>query len=689
MSTALTTRRWRGRAIAGRAIIAISVVIGVAAGWMALSAALAVRGIATGFDFLWRPASFQISEALFAVTPSDPIFITLAAGLANTLLVVLVASPLALVIGIVVGLLRASPSARVVRFAGIYVQPLRNTPIILQLFLWYGLLIRYLPAPRDAVELLPGFFLSSRGLAIPAVFLHAPFLDWPVLRGFNFIGGWTLSPELLALIGGLALFHGASLAEVVRAGIRAVPIGQGEAARALGLGQLKSLWLIVLPQARRLAVPAAASQLLILAKNSTLAVAIGYPDFVSVTNTVINQTGRAIEGTAIVLGVFLVLNLSLSTLVERYNEFWTGRGMAASADSGRATTKSQHFTWIDAVLPATVLGVAWPLLRWGIIEAVWTGTPADCRAAHGACWALLAEKGRLMMFGVYPAYEITRPVVATAIFLGLMLWSLLDAGRHWRLIAVGWGIGTLAATVIMGGGIFGLRIVSPLDWGGLPLTIGLAVLSFTLAWPLGMLLALARTSDRPRLRNIAVAVIEMLRSLPLVSLLFAVAVILPLVVPGEAPGGKLARCLLALTLLMAAYLAEVFRGGIQAIPKGELDAARALGLGYWRTQQLVIWPQVFRLCSAPLVNTFIGGFKDTSLVLVIGLLDVFAATKAALADPEWRLFSTEAYLVLGAIYFTACYAMSRYAARLERESISDAASSRSASFADDGRLRSD
>lgn len=118
---------------------------------------------------------------------------------------------------------------------------------------------------------------------------------------------------------------------------------------------------------------------------------------------------------------------------------------------------------------------------------------------------------------------------------------------------------------------------------------------------------------------------------------------------------------------MAAYLAEVFRGGIQAIPTGELDAARALGLGYWRTQQLVIWPQVFRLCSAPLVNTFIGGFKDTSLVLVIGLLDVFAATKAALADPEWRLFSTEAYLALGAIYFTACYAMSRYAAHLERE----------------------
>ncbi|MDH2344052.1 ABC transporter permease subunit [Bradyrhizobium sp. SSUT77] len=682
----LTTRGWRGRGIVGRAVVAVSVVIGVAAGWMVLSAALAVRGIATGFDFLWRPASFQISEALFAVVPSDPIVIILAAGLMNTLLVVLVASPLALAIGIVVGLLRASPSERIVRLAGIYVQPLRNTPVILQLFLWYGLLIRYLPAPRDAVELLPGVFLSSRGLAIPAVSLHAPFLDWPVLRGFNFVGGWTLSPELLALIGGLALFHGASLAEVVRAGIRAVPIGQGEAARALGLGRLKSLWLVVLPQARRLAVPAAASQLLILAKNSTLAVAIGYPDFVSVTNTVINQTGRAIEGTAIILGVFLVLNVSLGALVDRYNEFWAGRGMAASADSGRAMTRSQHFTWLDAVLLATVLAVTWPLLRWGLIEAVWTGTPADCRAAHGACWALLVEKGRLMMFGAYPANEIARPVVATVIFLGLMLWSLLDTGRHWRLTAAGWGIGTLAAIAIMGGGVFGLRIVSPLDWGGVPLTIGLAVLSFTLALPLGMLLALARTSDRPGLRKVAVAAIEMLRSLPLVSLLFAVAVILPLLVPGEAPGGKLARCLLALTLLMAAYLAEVFRGGIQAIPTGELDAARALGLGYWRTQQLVIWPQVFRLCSAPLVNTFIGGFKDTSLVLVIGLLDVFAATKAALADPEWRLFSTEAYLVLAAIYFTACYAMSRYAAHLERASGSRAAGKRSKSFADDGRL---
>jgi len=676
MSTTAATSGRHRKGVASRAIVFISIVLGLAAGWVALSAALAVRGIATGFDFLWRPAGFQISEALFAVTPSDPIVVTLAAGLANTLLVVLVASPLALIIGIVVGLLRASTSGRIVWLAGIYVQPLRNTPVILQLFLWYGLLIRNLPAPREAVELLPRVFLSSRGLAIPAVSFHAPFLDWPALHGFNFVGGWTLTPELLALIGGLALFHGASLAEIVRAGVHAVPIGQGEAARALGLGRLKSLGLVVLPQARRLAVPAVASQLLILAKNSTLAVAIGYPDFVSVTNTVINQTGRAIEGTAIVLSVFLALNLSLGAVVERYNAFWAGRGMAASADSGRATTKAQRFTWFDAVLLAMALAASWPLLRWGIFEAIWTGTAADCRAAHGACWALLAEKGRLMMFGAYPANEIARPAAATMIFLGLMLWSLVDTGRHWRLIIAGWGIGTVAAIAIMGGGVFGLRIVSPLDWGGVPLTIGLAVLSFAFAVPLGIPLALARTSDRSSLRHVAVALIELLRSLPLVSLLFAVAVILPLFLPGEAPGGKLARCLLALALLMAAYLAEVFRGGIQAIPTGELDAARALGLGYWRTQQLVIWPQVFRLCSAPLVNTFIWGFKDTSLVLVIGLLDVFAATKAALADPEWRLFSTEAYLVLAATYFTACYAMSRYAARLERGSKSRAASRR-------------
>lgn len=154
MSTTLTTRGRRRTSVARRAIVAISIFLLVAAGWFVLSAALAVLGIATGFDFLLRPAGFQISEALFAVAPSDPIFITLAAGLANTILVVLVASPLALIIGIVVGMLRASPSERVVRLAGIYVQPLRNTPVILQLFLWYGLLIRYLPAPREAAELL-------------------------------------------------------------------------------------------------------------------------------------------------------------------------------------------------------------------------------------------------------------------------------------------------------------------------------------------------------------------------------------------------------------------------------------------------------------------------------------------------------------------------------------------------------
>lgn len=651
---------------AGSLALVVLLLLGGAAGWTVLSAALAARGIATGFDFLWRPAGFQISEALFAVTASDPVVVTLLAGLANTLLVVLVASPLALIVGIVVGLLRAGPNARVVLWAGIYVQPLRNTPVILQLFLWYGLLVRYLPGPRDAVELLPGVFLSSRGLALPALLAHTPFIDWPVLRGFNFVGGWTLSPELLALIGGLALFHGASLAEIVRAGIQSVPIGQLEAARALGLGRLKSLWLVVLPQAKRLAVPAAASQLLILAKNSTLAVAIGYPDLVSLTNTVMNQTGRAIEGTMIVLGVFLLLNLSLGALVERYNAVWARRGMIASAEGGRATLKAQPLTWLDAVPPALATIMAWPLLRWSIVDAVWTGTSADCRAAHGACWALMAEKGRLMMFGTYPPGEVIRPVVASLIFSGLLLWSLLDTSRPWRRVAAGWAIGTAAVITLMRGGVFGLGIVSPLDWGALPLTIGLAVLSFALALPLGVLLALARTSNRPILRGIAVSTIEMLRSLPLVSLLFAVAVILPLLLPGDAAGGKLARCLLALAFLMAAYLAEVFRGGIQAIPEGELDAARALGLGYWQIQRLIVWPQVFRLCSAPLVNTFIGGFKDTSLVLVVGLLDLFAATRAALADPEWRLFSTEAYLVLAAIYFTVCYAMSRYALRLER-----------------------
>lgn len=665
--------------LATRFAIGVLIVLGAAVGWTALSAVMTARGIATGFDFVMRPAGFQISEALFAVSPADPIFATLAAGLANTVLVVVIASPLALIIGILVGWLRAASGERIVRLAGIYVQPLRNTPVILQLFLWYGLMIRYLPAPREAMELLPGFFLSNRGLAVPAVLSSAPFLDWPVLRGFNFVGGWTLTPELLALIGGLALFHGASLAEIVCAGIHAVPRGQDEGARALGLGRLTSLWLVVLPQARRLAVPAAASQLLILAKNSTLAVAIGYPDFVSVINTVINQTGRAIEGTAIILGVFLALNLSLGALVERYNRVSASRGMAASADGGRAMTRKSRVSWLDALLLATVIAFIWPLLRWGTTEAVWFGTPADCLAARGACWALLGEKGRLMMFGTYPAKEVARPIIVTLIFSGLILWSLIDFGRRWRLIAIGWGVGIVAGIAIMAGGIFGLSIVSPLDWGGVPLTIGMAVLSFALALPLAILLALARTSYLQFFRSVATAVIETLRSLPLVSLLFAVAVILPLFVPGGAPSGKLARCLLALTLLMSVYLAEVFRGGIQAIPEGELDAARAIGLGYWQTQRLVIWPQVFRLCSAPLVNTFIGGFKDTSLVLVIGLLDVFAATKAALADPDWRMFSTEAYLALAAFYFIACYAMSRYAVGLERGAASIVAGGRTTS----------
>jgi len=338
---------------------------------------LARRNIATGFGFLGREAGFGVSESVIPYSPADTYFTVLIVGLLNTLKVSIIGIVLATLIGTLFGIARLSRNWLVARFATIYVESLRNIPVLLQLFFWYSLITGALPGPRQAFNPLPGVFLSARGLKLPepvwqtthlwmglaflagiaatwvlgrwarlrrertgqlfpslqagaALIVGLPVIAWllgdaptelsvPELRGFNFAGGLTVTPEFTALLIGLVLYTGTFIAEIVRGGILAVAHGQTEAGLALGLSRGQVLRLIVLPQALRVIIPPLTSQYLNLTKNSSLAVAIGFPDLVSTANTAINQTGQAVEGIAVIMAVYLTVSLSIAGFMNWYN----------------------------------------------------------------------------------------------------------------------------------------------------------------------------------------------------------------------------------------------------------------------------------------------------------------------------------------------------------------------------------
>jgi general L-amino acid transport system permease protein len=288
----------------------------LALAWLVHNAAanLDNRRIASGFSFLGREAGFQISESPFLrYSASDTYLEALFVGLANTLRVSLIGILAATLLGATVGVFRLSKNFLLRTLAAAYVEFIRNSPLLVQLFFWYALITEGLPAPREALQPLPGVFLTNRGVYFPLPG------NVPVLEGFNFAGGIVVTPEFAALLVGLSIYTAAFIAEIVRAGVLAVSRGQWEAAFAIGLTRAQALRRVVMPQALRVIIPPAASQYLNIAKNSSLAVAIGYPDLVSVANTAINQTGQAIEGVAIIMAVYLTISLSISAFMNWYN----------------------------------------------------------------------------------------------------------------------------------------------------------------------------------------------------------------------------------------------------------------------------------------------------------------------------------------------------------------------------------
>jgi len=319
---------------------------------------------------------------------------------------------------------------------------------------------------------------------------------------------------------------------------------------------------------------------------------------------------------------------------------------------------------LTVALTLLVLLAAIPFVQWAVVNAVWQPDAPACRAAHGACWGFIVEKHRFILFGTYPYDEQWRPATATLLLIGLWVFSAFRANWKPRLALV-WIAGLAIIGVLMWGGVLGMRYVENERWGGLILTLLLTTFGLAIAFPLSILFALGRRSGMPVIRALCVGYIELVRGVPLISLLFMASVMLPLFLPGGWTLDKLLRAQIAMILFATAYLAEVVRGGLQAIPRHQYESSAALGLGYSSQMAFVILPQALRIAVPPLVNTFIGFFKDTSLVLIIGLFDLLSTVKVSLTDPKWTGFGVEAYLFAALVYFAFCFAMSRYSRRFE------------------------
>ena len=331
--------------------------------------------------------------------------------------------------------------------------------------------------------------------------------------------------------------------------------------------------------------------------------------------------------------------------------------------------------WLSTAvtLALAYLVIRWTIgfIEWGVINAIWSVPNNQTQACRdlqgtGACWAVITEKHRFMLFGTYPYEEHWRPALVCLLFIGLYIVSAMRRFWRWEL-ALLWVAVLTVIGVLMWGGVLGLTYVPQERWGGLPITLILATFGLAFAFPLAILVALGRRSSLPAIKVLCVLYVELIRGVPLISLLFMASVMFPLFLPEGMNIDKLLRAQIAIILFAGAYLAEVVRGGLQALPKGQYEAADALGLSYWQKTGFIILPQALRLVIPPLVNTFIGFFKDTSLVLIIGIFDLLTAGKTAIIEPAWQGFGVEVYVTIGAIYFVFCFAMSKYSQGLEAE----------------------
>jgi general L-amino acid transport system permease protein len=327
-------------------------------------------------------------------------------------------------------------------------------------------------------------------------------------------------------------------------------------------------------------------------------------------------------------------------------------------------------SWFNSLLTLAILFAFYkvipPLVRWAFIDSLWTSTGPECQAADGACWSIIPANIRFILFGFYPYDEQWRPAVAIVLLVSLLIYS--QYRRNWKksLFYI-WLLGLVIMGMLMKGGLLGLTPVETSQWGGLPLTLLLSVFGLTAAYPLGIVLALGRQSRLPAIRSLCVVYIELIRGVPRISLLFMSSVVFPLFLPEGVNLNAILRAQVAIILFTAAYIAEVVRGGLQGMSKGQYEAAEAIGLNYVQTMRLIILPQALKIVIPPSVSILISAFKDTSLVVIIALYDLLKTTQSILGDPRWMGFSAEAYLFVALIYFVCCFYMSNFSRKLERE----------------------
>ena len=333
--------------------------------------------------------------------------------------------------------------------------------------------------------------------------------------------------------------------------------------------------------------------------------------------------------------------------------------------------KSVNSTTFNAILTLLVIFILFkytpPLLNWLIFDADFAGSVKEDCTSDGACWVFVKVWFKRFMYGMYPNPEQWRINTAFLILFVLIGAAFFVPPKFKKYIILFMlFVYPIIGIKLISGGIFGLKWIETGAWGGLSLTLIVSAFALILCFPIGMFLALGRRSELPVIKYSSIGFIEIWRGVPLITVLFMSAVMFPMFLPDGTYMDKLMRVIIAITLFEAAYMAEVIRGGLQALPRGQYDAAKSLGMGYWRMHLLVILPQALKLVIPGIANTFLALVKDTPLIFVVGLLELAGMIGLAKTNPKWLGMAIEGYVFAGLVFWVICYAMSRYSQRLEK-----------------------
>jgi general L-amino acid transport system permease protein len=321
---------------------------------------------------------------------------------------------------------------------------------------------------------------------------------------------------------------------------------------------------------------------------------------------------------------------------------------------------------VSIVVLAVLLYAFWLVFDWAVLRAVWRAEDVgECGEAAGACWSVISARYRLIFFGLYPYEQHWRSTLACVFIVGTVVLSCVPVLWTGKRLALLWAVGFAGYYLMMEGSLLGLPQVTTDQWGGLALTLFLFASVVILGMPMGLGLALMRRSDMPVVRLFAGLIVDFIRSLPLLTTLFTAAVVIPILLPSWLQGDKIWRVIVAFALFFASYQAEVFRGGFQALPKGQVEAGKALGLSYWHILGRIVLPQVFRYSLPSTINMVVVTFKETAIVIIIGFFDVLASANAAFGTGEWTPYYLEVYVFVAALYWVFIFSLGQYGEHLK------------------------